>query len=50
MSYNILPPGDVLDVTWLCGRDSEMTVFSCSSSSFSHANVRPSALYLKSNG
>lgn len=44
------PLGIVLDVKWPCRRENELTVFNCSSSSFSHANVQPSALYLKSNG
>lgn len=44
------PPGILLDVKWPCRRGSKMTVFNCSSSNFSHANVPPSALYLKNSG
>lgn len=45
-----LPPGIILAVKWPCRRECELTVFHCSSSNFSYANVQPSALYLKSNG
>lgn len=49
-SCNTSPPGTVLHVRWLCRRGNEMTVFNCSSSSFSQVRVQSSALYLKSDG